>query len=167
MSCTVCNLQFPRPAGYKSSKCPRCISREGGDNPERLLISKDCSCNIIAPELRYADMCDACARLNNFDRSTAFDENKGLKKVIKDLKKVKRELDEEHRDSPRPHYLPTISTPDGGWTSCAYVCTDCGAAWMESHDKENSLRKAQQGDEVCPHTKLVLRPVKFVFSSGE
>lgn len=116
-----------------------------------------CKCHTIAPELRYADMCNACAELNNFDRSTAFEE-KGLRKE-EEIKDKKRKL--------KPHFLPTVNNEDGGFSSCAYVCTDCGAAWMESHDRENSLRKAQQGDEVCPHTKLVLRPVKFVFSSGE
>lgn len=31
-----------------------------------------CECYRIAPELRYADMCDACAKRTGFDRSRAF-----------------------------------------------------------------------------------------------
>lgn len=108
-------------------------------------------------------MCDACAAANNFDRSTAFDENSGLRKVVKDLKKIQEEERKEKKRRIPPHYLPTVNNEDGGFSSCAYTCKDCGAAWMESHDRENSLRKVQQGDEVCPHNKLVLRAVKFVF----
>jgi hypothetical protein len=42
------------------------------DNPHRIIVSQFCDCKRIAPELRYADMCNSCARLNNFDRSKAF-----------------------------------------------------------------------------------------------
>ena len=48
-----------------------------------------CDCRYIAPELRSADMCNTCAQKKNFNRTTAFDEDK-KKKISKKKKPKKR-----------------------------------------------------------------------------
>lgn len=40
-------------------------------NPNRKEIAEGCECEYIPPEHRAVDMCNKCARLNNFDRSSA------------------------------------------------------------------------------------------------
>jgi len=64
--------------------------------------------------------------------------------------------------------LPTVKTRTG-FTSCAYVCIVCEAAWTEdfANTKSSSLQLAQRGKEPlatgCDHKRLELRPIEYQF----
>lgn len=50
-----------------------------------------CDCRYIAPELRYADMCNKCAAKKAFNRTTAFDEvTKSKRKITKKRNKTSK-----------------------------------------------------------------------------
>jgi hypothetical protein len=76
------SLQFWKWKASTALKKPVEVSEDSSSesaenpNPYRIKVSRFCDCKRIAPELRYADMCNACARLNRFDRNKAFQRNK-------------------------------------------------------------------------------------------
>lgn len=69
-----------------------------GKNPHRKVAAENCSCGAIAPELLYADMCDACAEVNNFDRTTAFQSNgERLRRKVEEKLRLKRKKEKKVR----------------------------------------------------------------------